>query len=167
MTAKCSPLITPISNWFRSPYRPMSTAAVEILRDPEVRREQIRGSGRNDCDRGSEPAEHVDASLHHAVATPDEHEIGTVGQCPTDPLGRLLRLVDLEPHRVRHARHVQDRTELGQAASERLFPSVQSLQRRSCHRSYREAQLLKRCRVSLRERSSTHNSAPAAATEDG
>ena len=76
---------------------------LDVMRDAEVGREQVRGPGGNDRDRGVGTGEHVDAALHHAVAAPDDDEVRAGIERGPHALRRLPTLRHLEPERVGHA----------------------------------------------------------------
>ena len=82
--------------------------------------------------------EPVDRPLHHAVAAPDEHELGAFVECPLDALGGVLALRHLRPDRLVDPLLREDRAQLLEPAADRLagvgdhrnllhaFPSVVS-----------------------------------------
>jgi hypothetical protein len=75
----------------------------QVLRDGEVVREQVGGTGRHDGDRRIRTGESVDTALYHPVAAPHEQELGTLRQRPAGLLRRLLALRHLVPEQVLHA----------------------------------------------------------------
>ena len=77
--------------------------AVDLLRDAEVRGEQVRGAGRHDRQRRVGSGEDVDAALDHAVAAPDEDQLRALVERRPDLLGSLAALVHLDPERIGHA----------------------------------------------------------------
>ena len=95
----------------------------DVLRYLEVRREQVRGAGRDDRERDVGAGHRVDAALHHAVAAPHEDQVGAGGERLADALRRHLRLRHLEPQRIDDAGGRQLVAQLAQAAAER-FPGV-------------------------------------------
>ena len=62
MTAKRSPLNRPTSSFRRSPSEADRDRLLDVLRDAEVRREQVRGAGRQDRERSVRACERVDRS---------------------------------------------------------------------------------------------------------
>ena len=92
MTAKRSPLKRPTSSRRRSPWSPIATASLDVLRNPEVGREQVRRAGRDDREARRRAGEHVDAALHHPVAAPGEDELGALVERAPDLGGRLAAL---------------------------------------------------------------------------
>ena len=83
--------------------QPGRDGAVDVLRDPEVGREQVGRAGRDDRDRRARPGERVDAALRHAVSAPDEEVVGALLAAASDLLWRLLALRHLDPERVGNA----------------------------------------------------------------
>ena len=66
------------------------------------------------------PAERVDAALHHAVATPDEEEVGAGLEERRDLLRSELALRDLAPQRLVDAVFLQRVPQRAQTAAELL-----------------------------------------------
>ena len=64
---------------------PDGDGALDVLRDPEVRREQVRRAGRDDRELAPRAGEHVDAAPHRPVAAPREHELGALVQRAARP----------------------------------------------------------------------------------
>ena len=93
---------------------------LDVLRDAEVGREQVRGAGREDRERRVRAGHRVDAALHRAVAAPDEEQLGPLGQGTLHLLRREAALRHLDPQRIGHSLALQLAPQLGQAAAERL-----------------------------------------------
>ena len=100
--------------------QPDRDGLLDVLRDAEVRREQVGGAGRQDRERCVRAGERVDAALHHPVAAPDEEQLGALGERRFDLLRRVRALRHLDPERVVDALPRQLAPQLGQAAAERL-----------------------------------------------
>src|SRR5689334_8093530 len=92
----------------------------DVLRDPQVRREQVGGAGGQDRERRLRARQRVDRALDHPVAAPDEEQLGTVREGTLHLLGRELALRHLDPHRIRDPSALQLAPQLGQAAAEGL-----------------------------------------------
>jgi hypothetical protein len=75
MTAKCSPFTDPVSSRGRSPCSPTRTAAGEVGRDLQNRRQEIRCAGRKDREDSTHADHGVDAALDRPVASPDEYHL--------------------------------------------------------------------------------------------
>ena len=94
--------------------------ALDVLRDAEVRREQVRGPGGDDGERRVGPGEHVDAAPHGPVAAPGEDEVGALVERAPHLLGRLLGLRHLVPERVLDTGRGERAAQLGQPAADGL-----------------------------------------------
>ena len=73
---------------------------LDVLRDAEIRGEEVRGAGGDDREAHARPREDVDAALHHAVAAPGEDELGALVERALHLRRRLLALRNLDPERV-------------------------------------------------------------------
>ena len=94
--------------------------ARNVLRDSEVRCEQVGGAGGQDRERRLRARQGVDRALDHPVAAPDEEQLGTVRECTLHLLGRELALRHLDPHRICDPIALQLAPQLRQAAPEGL-----------------------------------------------
>src|SRR6185312_16743796 len=92
---------------------------LDVLRDAEVRREQIGGPRRHDGKRDVGPRESIDTALHHPVASPDDEQVDTVFEQPLDLLGREPALRHLDPPWVDDTLALELPPQLGQATAER------------------------------------------------
>ena len=82
-----------------APCSPTSTACAEVDRDAEVVGEEVAGAGGEDREHDRLGADGVDAPLHHAVAAPDEEQVGAVVDAPcARTSGANLLFGHLEPH---------------------------------------------------------------------
>jgi hypothetical protein len=95
----------------------------KIVRHVQVRRQEVRGPRGQDRHGRVRVRHRVDASLDGAVATPDEHHVGSLGRCFLRVLGSAAALLYLVPVGIGHAFEGQDPPQLGQAAAE-AFPRV-------------------------------------------
>jgi hypothetical protein len=102
------------------PVQPDLDRLGEIVRYLEVRRQQVRGSGGQDCHRRVGPRHRVDAALDGAIATPDEQHVRPLGDGPAGVLGCAAALLHLVPQRVGDAFPSQDLPQLRQAAAQAL-----------------------------------------------
>ena len=93
---------------------------LDVLRDLEVRREQVGGAGGSDRERHAGAGEHVDAALHRAVAAPGDDELGSLVERTLDLLRRLAALRHLVPERIRDAGLLELPPERQEPVAERL-----------------------------------------------
>jgi hypothetical protein len=93
----------------------------ELVRHVQVRRQEVRGPRGQDRHGGVRARHRVDASLDGAVATPDEHHVGSLGRCFLRVLGSAAALLYLVPEGIGHAFEGQDLPQLRQAAA-KAFP---------------------------------------------
>jgi hypothetical protein len=92
----------------------------EIVRHIQVRRQQVRGPRGQDRHGRVRVRHRVDAPLDGAVATPDEHHVGPLGDRSPRVLGSAAALLHLVPEGIGHALAGQDAPQLGQAAAKAL-----------------------------------------------
>ena len=92
----------------------------EVVRNPQVRRQQVRGPRGQDRHRRVRPRHRVDTALDRAVAAPDEHHVSPLGRGPARAGGGAAALLHLVPQRVGDAFPGQDLPQFGQAAAEAL-----------------------------------------------
>ena len=95
---------------------PERDCLLDVLRDPEIRGEEVRGAGGDDREAHVRPGEHVDASLNHPVAAPRKHELGTLVQGPLNLSRRLPALRHLGPERLGDSLGFEQTTKLEQPA---------------------------------------------------
>ena len=86
----------------------------------EVRCEQIRRSGGDDGEGDVGAGGDVDAALEHAVASPDEDELGLCVEQAAHRLGRLAALRHLVPQRIGDSCPLEGAAQLQEPAVERL-----------------------------------------------
>ena len=98
---------------------------VDVLRDSQIGGQKVRGSGRDDCEGCVAADKRVDAPLHSAVATPDEHNVrARSAKVPRD--GRdLLALVNFVPTQLGDAIATETFTE-GREATAECFTGVRN-----------------------------------------
>ena len=92
----------------------------DVLGDPEIAREQVRGSRRDDREADIGAGQHVNAALHHPVAAPCEDKLGPVVHRTPNLIRRLPALRHLAPERVIDAMGREDTAKLGEAAAKCL-----------------------------------------------
>jgi hypothetical protein len=92
----------------------------EIVRHVQVRRQQVRGSRRQDRHGRVGARDRVDAALDGTVTTPDEHHVSPAGGGPPRVLGSAAALLHLVPQGIGHAFKGEDSPQLGQAAPKAL-----------------------------------------------
>jgi hypothetical protein len=92
----------------------------EVVRDLQVRSQEVRGAGGQDRHGRVHSGHGVDAALDGAIATPDEQDVHALLSCATSVFGCVAALLHLMPQRVGHSLPGQDLPELGQAAAEAL-----------------------------------------------
>src|SRR4029079_16592845 len=73
---------------------------LDVRRDTEVRREEVRGAGGDDREARVPARELAEAASDGAVAAPGEHEVRALVEGAAHLRGRLLGLRDLVPERV-------------------------------------------------------------------
>src|SRR4029079_13903782 len=91
----------------------------EIDGDSEVRGQQVRGPRGDDGECRAAPGGFVRATLHHAVATPHDQQLGAVVQGTANTLRCLLPLRHFVPTRL-HAVLVQEPSQLVEPTTELL-----------------------------------------------
>ena len=121
MTPKRSPANRPTSKRRRSPPQPDRDRLLDVRRDAQVRREEVRGAGGDDREARVPARELADAAADGAVAAPGEHEVGALVEGAAHLRGRLLGLRHLVPERVRVPAVGEDAAQLRQTAAERLL----------------------------------------------
>ena len=112
----------------RSPWSPTATAPSTCSWNAEIRREEICGTGRNDCESRLRACEDVHATLHHSIAAPREHELGAVVSALGEPAwaGALVAFLHFAPERfIADALGREYAAKLKQAAAKRLARSAQ------------------------------------------
>ena len=92
----------------------------DVLRDVEIRGEQVRGAGRQDRERRVGAGERVDAALHGPVAAPGEEELGALVKCTLHLFRGVAALRYLDPERIVDSLAREFPPEFGQAAAEGL-----------------------------------------------
>ena len=92
----------------------------DVVRDVQIRCEQVRRSRRKDRESGIAACHHVDTALHHAVAAPREDRLCAFLERLLDPLGRVLALRDLRPDRIRDSGSLEHLPELLEPPTHRL-----------------------------------------------
>ncbi len=98
----------------------MRDGLLDVLRDVQIRRQEVRGAGRNDRDRDIASVESVDAPLHRPVASPYEDELRALLDRATELSGSLATLGHFVPERIRNALTLELASEFEQPAPERL-----------------------------------------------
>ena len=102
--------------------KPDRDRLLDVLRDAEIRGEQVGGAGRQDRKRRVGTCERVDAALHRPVAAPDEEELGALVTCALHLFRGVAALRHLDPERILDTLARQFPPQLGQAAAE-VFPA--------------------------------------------
>ena len=120
ITANRSPLIRPTSIERRRPWRPISTAASMSLGISRFVASRLAVPAGTIASRTSDPGEHVDAPLHHAVPTPDEDQLRAGLDRALHLRRGLPALRDLAPERVVDPSPLQLSTQPEQPVAERL-----------------------------------------------
>src|SRR4029077_11685948 len=87
---------------------------LDVLRDAEVRRQQIGGAGRQDREWRLRAGHRVDRALDRPVAAPDEEQIGAVRERTLHLLRREAALRYLDPDRIGDALALELPSELHQ-----------------------------------------------------
>ena len=105
------------------PCEPDADGLLEVVRDAEVRREQVRGARGEDREGHRRVPDRIDATLDHAVAAPDEEQVDAVFEELRHFLRRELALRDLAPERSVDAVLFQRVPQRAQAAAE-LLPGM-------------------------------------------
>ncbi len=103
ITAKCSPFTVPVSNSRGSPCRPTRTAPLRSSGMFRLVASRFAVPAGRIASTACRPCDRVDAALHHAVAAPDENELGALCHRPARIRRCLLALVDLVPQRLSKA----------------------------------------------------------------
>ena len=86
---------------------------LDVLRDPEIGREQVRSAGGEDHQRRVRACHRVDAPLERSVTAPHEEQLGPLGECALYLLRREAALRHLDPQRIIHALPLQLASQLG------------------------------------------------------
>ena len=86
---------------------------LDVLRDAEVGREEVRSAGGEDRERRVRAGHRVDAALDGAVAAPDEEQLGPLVQGALQLLRCEAALRHLDPQRIVHALALQLAPQLG------------------------------------------------------
>jgi len=120
ITAKCSPFTRARIQRTTFTLQPDPHCLGEIGRNLQVRRKEIRRTGRKDGKDNLRPCHRVDTALDHSVASPYEDHLSALRQRVASVLGCLAALRHLIPKRIGQTLPRQHLPKLPQTATEAL-----------------------------------------------